>query len=192
MERTEVVCRALTLREVRKLGRIRSGFETDRVFRLDRSADANHIRWRLYEARVIPPFQKRYDSGRLDELLESYEETVRPEKLCFAGAFVAGEARGLITWQLLRWNNTLWLLDIRTDEQVRRRGIGSALLEYLKSVAKENRARGISVETQINNYPAVCFYRKHGFGIAGFHDHLYTNHDLATQDVALFLFWEAG
>ncbi|MBV9281740.1 MAG: GNAT family N-acetyltransferase, partial [Chloroflexi bacterium] len=50
---------------------------------------------------------------------------------------------------------------------------------------------GIAVETQINNYPAVSFYRKHGFEISGFNDHLYSNDDLARQDVALFLFREA-
>jgi ribosomal protein S18 acetylase RimI-like enzyme len=50
--------------------------------------------------------------------------------------------------------------------------------------------RGIFVETQVQNYPAICFYRHHGFEIAGFNDHLYSTSDLEVGDVALFLFRE--
>jgi ribosomal protein S18 acetylase RimI-like enzyme len=187
-----VTCRPLRLAEVRKLPPLRSGYETDRVFRLSRSAEAGCTCWRLREEAISPPFRKLYDSGRPDEWLASYEETVRPQDLRFAAAYLHGKPCGLITWQVLGWNSTVWLVDIRTDEGARRKGIGSALVDYVKEVARTERARGISVETQINNYPAIRFYQRHGFEVAGFNDHLYTNHDLVTQDVAVYLFWETG
>src|SRR5260370_25866720 len=98
-------------------------------------------------------------------------------------ARVGGEVRGLVTWQKVAWNDTVWLVDIRTRREDRRSGVGSALLENLKSHTATLHARGISVETQINNYPAIRFYRKHGFELSGFNDHLYTNRDLEKQDV---------
>lgn len=190
LPRSAIACRRLSLAEVRRLEPIRSGYKTERVFRLERHSDHRGISWQLRAVRLPTPYRKLYDSGRLDEWLESYEETARPEELSFAVALVGGEVAGLVTWRTLKWNNTLWLVDIRTQERLRRSGIGSALLGYVKNMATQERVRGISVETQINNYPAVCFYQKHGFEVAGFNDHLYTNRDVETQDVAVFLFWE--
>jgi len=84
----------------------------------------------------------------------------------------------------------MWLLDIRVREDVRRRGVGASLLGHLQQVAGRQRLRGILVETQSNNFPAVRFYQKQGFELVGFNDHLYTNDDTGRDDVALFLFWE--
>lgn len=185
-------CRPYSLGEVRKLKPIASGYETDRIFRLQRQSAGGATIWRLSEERLAKPFRKEYDSGRVEEWLESYEGQVPRDDLRFLGAFVDGEIRGLATYSLLQWNETLWLIDIRTEKATRRRGIGSALLREVQRIAREQKVRGITVETQTNNYPAICFYRKHGFQIAGFNDHLYSNEDVENQDVALFLFWEAG
>lgn len=185
-----IICNQLSLKELRKLDPIPSEFETERVFRLYRQEEGDGVSWRLVEEELRRPFRKKYDSGRPDEWMSSYEDAARPEDLSFLAASVDGKVQGLLTWQELGWNNTLWLLDIRTRRTARRVGVGCALVNWLKDEARRWRARGISVETQINNYPALCFYQKHGFQVAGFNDHLYTNRDLATQDVAVFLFWE--
>ena len=106
------------------------------------------------------------------------------------GAFVATDLVGLATWTHWTWNNVMWLADIRVAHASRRSGIGSALMSYLKREASAMRLRGIRVETQVTNFPAIQFYRQHGFEPSGLDDHLYSNRDLETQDVALFLFWE--
>jgi ribosomal protein S18 acetylase RimI-like enzyme len=138
------------------------------------------------------PFSKHYDGGDVDEWLASYTETMPLDALRFLAAERAGHVEGLLTWRHLDWNHTIWLVDIRARADRRRRGVGSALVEHLKRVARRERVRGISVETQLNNYPAIQFYVKHGFRISGFDDHLYTNADYDTQDIATFLFWEAA
>jgi ribosomal protein S18 acetylase RimI-like enzyme len=114
------------------------------------------------------------------------------EELSFLGARRGGEIAGLLTWRAVGWNDTLWLVDVRVREAERRTGVGSALIRALDRIAREERVRGIFVETQIANYPAVRFYQAHGFTISGFNDHLYTNDDLELQDVALFLFLETA
>jgi ribosomal protein S18 acetylase RimI-like enzyme len=185
-----VECREYSLPQVRKVKPIASGYETDRIFVLQRQSSGEATTWRLSEERLARPFRKEYDSGLVDEWLESYEGQTSLDELTFLGAMVDGEIKGLATYSLMGWNNTLWLIDVRTGQATRRKGVGSALLREVQRAAREKKARGISVETQTNNYPAICFYRKHGFLVSGFNDHLYTNEDVENQDVAVFLFWE--
>lgn len=188
--RLDIVCKPLSLRELRRLPPIASGFSTDRVFCLERRGQGTTCWWRLHETELSTPFHKQYDRGSPDEWLASYLDTARLEDLHFVAAWIGQQVVGILTWQYLAWNNTVWLIDVRVTEAARRTGAGSALMNDLRGIARQRRARGITVETQINNYAAICFYLKHGFQIAGFDDHLYTNHDLADQDVAIFLFWE--
>jgi ribosomal protein S18 acetylase RimI-like enzyme len=186
-----ITCSDITVDEARSLPPIVSSFETDRVLRLIAERKSATMQWRLVEERLARPYRKRYDSGRLDDWLEPYLEVTPLESLKFIAARKDGGVAGLLTWQKVGWNNTVWLLDIRARKEVRRSGVGSALVARLKDETLRLRARGIFVETQVNNYPAIRFYRRHAFVISGFNTHLYTNDDLEKQDVALFLFWEA-
>ncbi|GAC1334797.1 MAG: hypothetical protein NVS2B16_14320 [Chloroflexota bacterium] len=186
--RPEVRCRSITLAEARVLPPIRSGFVTSRVMRLRRWSHENEFHWALSEVEVAPPFEKVYDDGELDEWLSLYEEAAPAESVRFIAAY-GREPLGLLTWRRLHWNDTIWLVDIRVQPSVRRSGIGGALIRALQQEAASSGARGISVETQINNVPALRFYRLHGFTISGFDDALYSNRDLESQDVAVFLFW---
>ena len=186
----DVVYRSLSLKEARKLSPISSDFRTNRVYVLGRAGDEDRVTWTLEEQEARNPISKAYDGGKVGDIISSYGEDVRPENLHFLGAFVGGEVAALAIWQLVAWNDTLWLMDIRTRDADRRRGLASGLLDWLKGVARDEKLRGILVETQTNNYGAVRFYRKRGFQLAGFNDHLYTNEDVARSDVALYLFWE--
>jgi ribosomal protein S18 acetylase RimI-like enzyme len=182
----------ISLREARKLGPIDSGFQTDRALRLQREERAGGYLWSLNEERLSSPYVKQYDSGKLDEWLRLYADSAGIDGFCFALARLGEQAHGLLTWRRMEWNDTLWLVDIRIRPAARRLGVGSALVDFLKQVATQQTVRGIAVETQINNFPALCFYRKLGFEIVGFNDHFYANDDLQRQDVAIFLFWEAA
>ena len=170
---------------------IPSGFETDRALRLERIPCPDGVTWRLFEEVLPTPFRKKYDDGDSREWLGSYEEEARLQDLRFLAGLEGGRIEGLLTWRQLEWNSSLWLIDIRVRQSARRSGIGTSLVHRLQETCVERGLRGIGVETQINNYPAIQFYRRNGFEVAGFNDHLYANDDLVRQDVALFLFWEA-
>ena len=163
---------------------------TVRVYRLERKHQRTNMHWTLREKRLRPPFRKSYDSGRVDEWLETYADAGPPDELHFLGAGRGAEIDGLLTWRIVSWNTTLWLVDIRVRESKRGTGIGSALVDGLKGIAAQEEARGVFVETQINNHQAVRFYQSQGFEISGFNDHLYTNDDLEQQNIAIFLFLE--
>ena len=167
---------------------IPSGFETDRVFRLHK-AGPNPLSWTLEAASAGGSFRKEYDTGKLDDWIEQYEEEVPRSAIHFVIAENPGPV-GLLTWATVEWNETIRLIDIRVAPEARRQGVGSALVLHLLGEAGRLRARGISVETQINNFPAIQFYKRNGFSIVGFNERLYSNRDLEDQDVALFLFRE--
>jgi ribosomal protein S18 acetylase RimI-like enzyme len=185
-----IVCRTLTLAEVRRLPRIPSSYETDVVFRVQRDPDPGGIVWGMREERLVQPFSKVYDEGDVDDWIDSYQEVAGPGALRFIGAFDGSTCIGLATWTHTAWNSTVWLADIRVRRERQRSGTGSLLLSSVKSETAEARLRGIRVETQNTNHPAIQFYRRHGFVLCGLDDHLYSNQDLAMQEVALFLFWE--
>lgn len=188
--RTRIRLAGLTLDQIRRLRPMPSGYETDRVFHLSKELSSHGITWQLEEVRLQRPLSKLYDRGIRAEWLESYADAGPSESLRFLGALQEGEVVGLATWTVTEWNATLWLVDIRVRPENRGSGVGSVLVDGLKERCREQELRGIFVETQIRNYPAVRFYRRCGFDIVGFNDHLYGNDDLTQQDVALFLFLE--
>lgn len=165
-----------------------SEYETDRVFRLTIRERGDSKEWRLRTEVLRAPFRKRYDDGTVDEWAEANEDAGAPEDLSFLAACIEGVPRALATWRVVEWNRTLWLVDIRADAAWRRSGLASALLTWLQSRAKELGLRGITVETQSTNYPAVSFYRARGFRLSGLHESLYSNEDVESGEVALFLF----
>ena len=186
----ELVVEDVDLTHARSMKRIPSSYESSERLRLLRTRDAGSERWELSREAVAGGIHKTYDSGDLDGWLEMYAEYPGIDRLHFIQACVAGQPVGLLTWARMEWNDTLWLVDIRVRVSNRRNGVGSALLGRLQTHARRLRVRGMQVETQITNVPAVNFYTSHGFEICGFNDRLYTNGDYNSQDVALFLFWE--
>jgi ribosomal protein S18 acetylase RimI-like enzyme len=178
----------MSLKDVRRLPPMPSEYVTDRVFRLDLRERADGKEWRLETESLATPLHKRYDEGTVAEWLEANEDAGPQRDLRFLAAVVGRVPRALVTWRAVPWNQTLWLVDIRTAPEWQRRGLGTGLIERLKETARELRLRGITVETQTTNYPAVSFYRKQGFTIAGLHERLYTNSDVEVGEVALFLF----
>ncbi len=192
MVKGSIQCRELTVQQVRRVAVIPSHFTTDRVFRLEREAGTDGVVWRLQEQELPVLFAKEYDSGEPDQWLPTYTSSVPLLDLHFVGVERDGRIDGLLTWCAQNWNNSVWLVDIRVRQEAQRAGLGTALINHLKEITFRRGARGILVETQINNFPAVSLYRRCGFQIAGFNDHLYANRDLSDQNVALFLFWESG
>ncbi len=178
----------MSLRDLRAIEPIPSEYTTTNVFRLERTRSGLDIDWRLRREVLGRPLTRTYDDGDIDDWLKSYEEASPADSLRFLGAWSGGQCVGLLTWSEVHWNNTVWLVDIRTRQK--RSGIGSVLLAWLRRQTRAIEARGITVETQTTNYPAAQFYLKHGFVIVGFNDHLYNNDDLASGEVALLLFWE--
>jgi len=95
---------------------------------------------------------------------------------------------GLLTWRFDSWNETAWLCDLRVRAEHRERGIGSRLIEDLMWATARLEARGIMLETQTSNVPAVDFYLGRGFQLVGINTAMYTDPKSRNADAALY-FW---
>jgi RimJ/RimL family protein N-acetyltransferase len=87
-------------------------------------------------------------------------------------------------------HNTLALLDLRVDYDLRRQGIATAMLYQLLQYARDNQLRAVVAESKTNNIPACQLLAKCGFDLAGVDVRRNSNHDLVKESVTLF--WYAA
>lgn len=76
---------------------------------------------------------------------------------------------------------TTWVTDLAVSQEVRRRGVGSALVHAAQAWAESRGDVHIFLEMPSKNHPAIRLALKLGFEFCGYNDHYYV-----TQDVALF------
>jgi ribosomal protein S18 acetylase RimI-like enzyme len=76
---------------------------------------------------------------------------------------------------------TLWITDLVVQEDLRRKGIGTALMLGAQEWGAERQYRKAILETQSKNHPAIQMARKLGYEFCGYNDHYFAN-----QDIALF------
>ncbi len=65
---------------------------------------------------------------------------------------------------------------VRRD--LRRQGIGAALLETALQWSRDHQLRSLSVEVNTKNHPAVAFYTQHGFSFSGFYERFYSDQEI--------------
>ncbi len=76
---------------------------------------------------------------------------------------------------------TLWVTDCAVREDMRRQGIGTALILAAQEWGVENGFRKAILEMQSKNHPAIQLAHKLGYEFCGYNDHYFPN-----QDIALF------
>ena len=151
-------------------------FQTDHVWQMEEREDGDAVVVTFRTARLPRTMQVAYPRD-WDSLAEDCEQggcvLVAEEE--------DGEIVGFLSMMPQRWHDTGWVRDLVVDRHYRRRGVGSALLGAAAQWARERGLVRLTVEAQTKNYPAICFYQKHGFAFCGFNDRYYAN-----QDIALF------
>lgn len=124
-------------------------------------------------------------SSVLDTELVRYGGIVR-EGFSFA-AYDDNEIVGMAIAEPRAWNRSLWVWEVLVKESLRRRGIGRQLMDALAAKAKAARLRVLVCETQNTNVPAIRFYRRVGFELDGIDLSYYTNEDVTSGEVAIFM-----
>ncbi|PZV36381.1 GNAT family N-acetyltransferase [Mesorhizobium kowhaii] len=84
------------------------------------------------------------------------------------------------------WNNLAAITDFAVDRHVRRGQVGRSLMDTAVAWARDQRLRGIRLETQSNNLPACRFYARYGFRLGGFDRLLYAPIEGVETETALF------
>ncbi|MEX0787127.1 MAG: GNAT family N-acetyltransferase [Dehalococcoidia bacterium] len=174
------------------LARIDGSFANDYVLELDRrgggAEQTVELRWRRMKAAGSTRRETAAAPGEQVEELAS--EWLRSDRLIVAEIDGAAAAYLMLG---TNWNRTAELTLIIVDAAHRRRGLGARLVQEAETYARERGLRALQWEAQNDNRNAIEFALARGFRIAGFHDALYRNDDLARQStpdfrgMALFL-----
>ena len=83
------------------------------------------------------------------------------------------------------WSNRLMVTELWVHDSLHRQGIGTALMNKAKEVAKAQGRRAIILETQSCNVRALAFYRAQGFHLIGFDSCCYTNRDVERREIRI-------
>lgn len=103
---------------------------------------------------------------------EDYDFAAMRENSTFIGAYDGERCVGLAIMQEYFFGY-MYLFDLKVNQNCRGRGVGAALIEKAKDVAREKGYRGIYTQGQDNNLSACLFYLKRGFRIGGLNTDVY-------------------
>jgi ribosomal protein S18 acetylase RimI-like enzyme len=170
------------------LARIDASVSTEWVLHIERRGEqleqTVELTWRLAK-----PEGSQRSIGIEGTVEELETEWKRSDRL------IVAEMNGVAAGYLMlgeNWNKTAELTLIIVDKESRRRGIGR-FVQDAEAYARERRLRGLQWEAQNDNRDAIQFALSQGFRVAGYHDAVYRNDDLARQTapdfrgIALFL-----
>jgi len=128
------------------------------------------------------PFLQPFNKSVKELLFQSYKES--------AEYYVVKDISNLEIAVLVigkqNWNNTARLHNINIfNEDNRKIGIGTEIIQFAENRAKTWNYRSIVLECQSSNYPAVQFYLKCGYQLTGFDAIAYSNNDIEKHEVRL-------
>jgi len=106
--------------------------------------------WRIELIRKA--FEVRLEKNYHGKLFEDHIEEPR----VFA-AILGGRQVGWIELGYDRWNNRMRVWEFLVQEEFRKQGIGTLLMNHGVKIAKEKGARMLILETQTNNANAIDF-----------------------------------
>jgi hypothetical protein len=81
------------------------------------------------------------------------------------------------------WSNRLMVTELWVADELHRQGVGTALMNKAKEIAKEQGRRAIILETQSCNVRAITFYRAQSFKLIGVDSCCYTNRDVERHEI---------
>lgn len=119
---------------------------------------------------------------------KSFDSNLFSDHLIEPQVFVAerdGHLMGVLELSVEDWANRLRIANIWVTEGGRRQGLGKRLMAKAVAVAREQKRRGLVLETQTCNDPAIQFYQACGFRVIGFDCTHYSNEDIARKEVRL-------
>ena len=124
------------------------------VVRMAGAADLAAVQ-RLEQLSFVDPWSR-------DALWSELEpDTMRRPLVALCGGVICGY---LMAWVVA---DQLHILNIATGPEVRRSGVGTALLEAALASARAELLREATLEVRESNTAAYSFYRRHGFAEVG-------------------------
>lgn len=151
-------------------------YTSEKYYEVKLATTENGWSFSLSEQEFELPFEKNLEEDIFDCYKEKSEVYV---------VEMNGEEAGIVVIQHMDWNHTYLIHHLYVKPRFKRKGVGSALLEFAQERAREFGARMITLETQTSNYPAIQFYLKNGYQLIGLNVNAYSNNDLQKKEVQI-------
>jgi len=149
--------RLATLADLNACLALDDSFETEYVWQMEERREARQIAVNLRLTRLPRPMKVRNAVSR-DDLVADYQ---RGENLWVYDE--DGGIVGFISAVAEEWNQSASIHNLAVAPAYRRKGIGSLLMRTVLDWARQKKLRVVFLDTSTKNYPAICFYQKHGF-----------------------------
>ncbi len=165
---------ALSTDMIRLVG-INHSCSSDYVWQLDLDKNLDEINVILREVRLPRSIQVQYPRA-YHSLTDEWKKS--------ANTLVALSKEtpiGYIRFREQRTAESVWIIDFVVATEARKKGVATALIQYVENWAIERKNRQLFIEMSSKNHPAISLATKMGFEFSGYNDHYY-----ATQDIALF------
>jgi len=124
------------------------------------------------------PYEKTPDDT--DLLFQPWWEDIKAW-----GIIVDDQLIAVIETAVEGWSNRLIVTELWIDDNYRRRGIATALMDITKKRAHDEKRRALILETQSCNEGAIAFYLQYGFELIGFDKYAYQNNDIERKEVRI-------
>ena len=151
---------------------------------VEQSGEGLAVGWKVTER---PLREKRIQPNRLtdDTLFTARQIAAGHDE----GMAVVTELRGAVVAMALAKfepeRGVVRLLEVRVDFEVRREGMGTALVYQVLQTARRSELRAVVAETRSDNVPGAEFLLKLGFKLAGVDTQRESNHDLVKEQATL-------
>lgn len=160
-----------------------NGFETKEIYILEENIEDQVIQYQLKVKVLDKAYKKHWETTEIS--LHGINKMVR--SAISLGAYQEGELLGFILAQSVKWNNSLWIEDIRVKASEKGKGIAYDLLSALEILARKEAYRLIGLEVMATNFPAIKLYQKQGYRIDGFDRSHYPTRVKGQKETALFM-----
>ncbi|TLN28651.1 GNAT family N-acetyltransferase [bacterium] len=171
----EIEIRPVVSKDIPTLAEIEHQIQSNYVWQMDRVVTEGEINIHFREIRL--PRAVRIDYPRPPRfLLDQWK--LRTQILV---ATIANAPVGYIALSDQQAPFTAWVTDLAVGQEVRRKGIATALVMASQEWAIQRGLRRMILEMQSKNHAAIRLALKLSFEFGGYSDHYYSN-----QDIALF------
>ncbi len=157
---------------------VRFTYRSEFYFDVDARESAAGFGWNLIKRVANPAIVKEH------RWMPFEDHVVSPRGYV---ALLNDEPVGYAEYAFEEWSNLVRVWHFYVREECRLQGIGKLLMETIELGAKHFKSRGIFLETQSCNAPAIEFYQKCGFTFWGINTAAYTNKDIENKDVFLWM-----
>lgn len=164
--------RLATLADLNACLALEDTYETEYVWQMEERADPRNIAVTLRLTRLPRPMKVR-DAVSRDRIAFNYQRG-GTLWVCDDGGIC-----GFVDGTMDEWNQSICINALAIAPAHRRKGLGTQLLQTALDWARQMKLSGALLDTSTKNYPAMCFFQKHGFAFCGFNDRWYPNRDIA-------------